>query len=790
MGTVDVGVIVTFHDRIKRTAKLAGIILPKEKSRYSSDSDDTDSLSDCSSTYSYRSPSRSLGPPPPPPPPPGPRQPFVPSTVQPQSTVAESMSLPVSSVQPPFPPPPPGFAYGPPFQARFTPQGMPIPPPPPPITGPLSSQIQKDAVSDLAYHSPILRNLLDQINPPSYTESPVKSESVISTSLPELGEKKDISKSNNTSKKDESESEGESAGITKYVAIAHLAWSRSLTLFRPAVLEPRLFKSKPTGLTFKIRTMFRSKESLAEEMRKALSDTDSHLLAFVIQGSSQNAIPHSAFHSLETTHMRTILSQLGDDTWCKTFTSLNPVEHSALGRVIRPFAHGKFHDREVLVLKVIKEEPKITAWTALLRDIRRGSAYSSATYRDGRILLAIVREQLVDGKPLNAGAGPGFPGPPPPLPLARQYQPPGFFRPGPPPLGPPPLHSSTTISDLRSHMLPARGLGPYSLNDPPPPPPPAQHWPPPPPGAPPPPPARNIYGPAINTPGSSIRTSDITPVVTNQEATIALTTYKEYTMRRCQPDSSDKPATWLRVNTTLESSGWEVVKSCVSKFESNGGNVLLAKLKLTDDQSAQVARVMDSISAMERDMRFEWCWAVIALLNGSGEIINATSNAFISVNTHTIHLIAKRSLKSPCRPLDVYNSMIRIAPPLPGPGPSKIFPPPPLNAPVITLGPKRTVSLKSESDSGSDTSTGYVRRHMRKVKTRGRRKGAVKWVRDKYVRELSRADSDFDSDSDLETKDTDVVKIDLKLRRGDDIVKKLLEMWTPQGRPVKAEFKT
>jgi hypothetical protein len=525
--------------------------------------------------------------------------------------------------------------------------------------------------------------------------------------------------------------------------------------------------------------MFRSKESLAEEMQKALYDTNSHLLAFIIQGSSQYAIPHSAFHSLETTHMRTILSQLGNDSWCKTFTSLNMVEHLTLARVTCPFAFGKPHNREVLVLKVIKEEPKLTAWTALLRDIRRGSAYSSATYRDGRIILAIVREQFVDGKPLSASAF--VPALPPPPPVARQYPPPGIFRPA--FMVPPPPPSSTMISDNRPNPLPPRGSCVISPNGPPPPPP-LQRWPPPPPG----PPARSLAGPMINTPGSSIRTSDIAAVLTDHEAAIALTSHKEYTVRRSRAETADRSGSWLCVNTTLESSSRESVWACVSKFESIGGNVLQAKLKLTEEQGVQVARVMDSIKVMERDMRFEWCWAVIALLDVSGSFLNGSSNAIISQNTHTIHLIAKRSLKPDCRPLDVYNAKMRMTPPVPGPGPPpppKAFPaPPPLSSPIKWIRKSKSRHIVSDSESGSDRSAGYVRRNIKKVKARRQRKGNSQWVGNRYAYKDPDG-SYFDSDSDLDSEDMDVVKIDLKLRRGDDVVKKLLELWTPQEISVK-----
>ena len=46
--------------------------------------------------------------------------------------------------------------------------------------------------------------------------------------------------------------------------------------------------------------------------------------------------------------------------------------------------------------------------------------------------------------------------------------------------------------------------------------------------------------------------------------------------------------------------------------------------------------------------------------------------------------------------------------------------------------------------------------------------------------ERKRGDSD-NSDSDDETVDEDVITIKLELKRGDDVVQPLLELWTPQN---------
>jgi hypothetical protein len=69
-------------------------------------------------------------------------------------------------------------------------------------------------------------------------------------------------------------------------------------------------KTKSIGLGFKLKSFFRSKEFLAAEMRKTLCDVNSQLLAFAIKEGGHRLIPHSVFHTLEATHMRTIISQV------------------------------------------------------------------------------------------------------------------------------------------------------------------------------------------------------------------------------------------------------------------------------------------------------------------------------------------------------------------------------------------------------------------------------------------------------------------------------------------------
>jgi hypothetical protein len=207
---------------------------------------------------------------------------------------------------------------------------------------------------------------------------------------------------------------------------------------RPATSEARLFKTQYSGLGFKFKSFFRSKESLGAEMKKTLSDTESHLNAFVFQRHDFRPVPHSAFHSLEATHMKTILSQINDNEWYKTFTTLDNWEHATLDRLLHPWALGKIQEREVVVLKVLQQN-RLSAWMALLSELLRSRPFPNA---NGRVILAITREKFLDGKPLPSGRyGCGPPPPPPP--------PPGWV-PVPNTVRPPPLQSpsiQTRISE-------------------------------------------------------------------------------------------------------------------------------------------------------------------------------------------------------------------------------------------------------------------------------------------------------------------------------------------------------
>jgi hypothetical protein len=583
------------------------------------------------------------------------------------------------------------------------------------------------------------------------------------------------------------------------------------------VHEPRLFKSKSHGFGFKLRTLFKSKESLAAEMQKALCDTDSQLLAFVIRGSNKRLVPHSAFHSLETTHMRTILSQLKDDTWYKTFISLNTMEHSVLQGITHSYTNGKIYERQVVVLKVIQEN-RPSAWALLLR-----KAFEKYPIPNGhRSVLAIVREQLVNGEPFapnNDVKGHYTPfsssktlsNPLPEKPLSAPNMP--VVR---PPFLPSNPGSSRMISDLEN-FCPSPTPGaffspplppppPQNFNNnprpgmggpPPPPPPPNFNYnprpgmpgpPPPPPPARGPPPPGLIGATATQQRNCSVRISDTTPL-TDYDATIALTTYNEYTVRICEAIQPDMPRSWTRVATTLESAEKHVIQERVDKFLAAGGNVIQAKMRLTDEQSDQVTRLMDELKVQERDNRFDWFWVEISLFDKDGEMVDQRLKGAddVTAKATLMHLIAKRVPKPHCRPMELYNTLMRPPPPpqankIPGGPPGGPPPRPwgPPRPPIIVQQKRRSRSRYSSSSSGSDTdsdwsssssgstSVGHVRRRIRRLRSR---KGKSR----RYVG----SDSESGSDSDSETNDP--MKLKVEIKRGDDVVKKLLDLWTPSG---------
>lgn len=188
------------------------------------------------------------------------------------------------------------------------------------------------------------------------------------------------------------------------------------------------------------------------------------------------------------------------------------------------------------------------------------------------------------------------------------------------------------------------------------------------------------------------------------------------------------------------------------------------KLRLTEQQSGQVTRLMEDLKCSERDYRFEWTWAEISLYRDGSEItvapkgdVPAPTGWNIARTATQMHLIAKRSVKASYKALDVYNE--RMSPPLP--------PKPPVSSPIIHV----DSCSDSDSDStywSSDSSVGNVRRRLRRYRA-------------KKVKKNNKVKYCFDSDSDSDdSEEEDIITVKVQLKKGDDIVKVLLDRWTPE----------
>lgn len=280
------------------------------------------------------------------------------------------------------------------------------------------------------------------------------------------------------------------------------------------------------------------------------------------------------------------------------------------------------------------------------------------------------------------------------------------------------------------------------------------------------------------------------------EALIALTTYAEYTIRQAEPIETSQPRTWFKIIITHEYNTLPDIVARVDSFKKRGGSVINSQVRLTDQQAIHMTKILEDLQMKERDHRFEWCWVELSLHNSMGEV-DLVARGHAPRTATIMHLIARRSLKREYKPYAVYSLLVRgprpgfnnglpprpgppVEMPLPMPGPP---PPPPPPQPVAAApvyidrfrprprgnGRDRGMNMSDPDDSGSsgsdsdttyDSRVGRVRRTGRNNRRMGRR----------Y------SNSEISDDSDDEE---DVIKIPIVLKRGDDVVKKLLDLWTP-----------
>lgn len=155
-------------------------------------------------------------------------------------------------------------------------------------------------------------------------------------------------------------------------------------------------------------------------MRRSFSNSESQLTAFVCQKRLIKPVPHSAFHSLEFTHLKTILAH---NTWYEVYKTLDSLERSTLHQLLHPLPETR--ERELISLKVLQEN-KANAWLHLCADLLRSPSAGprpSFSVSSGRLILVICKERLVDGKPIQDKTGLLAPIPLPPghLPYPRPF---------------------------------------------------------------------------------------------------------------------------------------------------------------------------------------------------------------------------------------------------------------------------------------------------------------------------------------------------------------------------------
>lgn len=489
-------------------------------------------------------------------------------------------------------------------------------------------------------------------------------------------------------------------------------------------------------------------------MKSALANSESQLVAYLVRGPHVQQVPHSAFHSLESTHMKTILSQLNNDEWYKTFSILFPAENDALGRILRPDGIDKPNSRDIVVLKIV-EHNRFNAWFLLVKDLLQKQAGVK------RVLLVIAREKAANIQESTLSRRRFLN-----LPIRHDFT----IQWRPPPGLPVPTRSFTRNVDLRDP--------PWS---------PASNW--------------HISFPLpCGPPPSPDFAAEASPGM-NHDARLALTIFTEYTLREKEnyPGPIQRP--WSLCQLTQESSSREALIDRIHAFNDAGGDPTELKMRLTGAQSTQISRLMDEIKLVERDQRFEWSWVEISLYKQSSMISysdlmvddqDAVCERIQSI-TH-IHLVAQRTLRPYCIPIRVYNQLM-VPPMLPtaprsGPAPPGFPPRPNYGPPCIQVEPlrrrARSISSISSSGSGSDSSSvsdnseGRVRRRLRKYR-------AKKVKKNQRIRIRSPVNSDWSASESESEEEEDVIEIRVKFSKGGDVVRALLQLWTQQDEEGKGK---
>jgi hypothetical protein len=559
----------------------------------------------------------------------------------------------------------------------------------------------------------------------------------------------------------------------------------------------------------KLKSLFRSKSSLEAEMKRTLSDANASLTAFIIQHRELRKVPHSAFHSLEYTHMRTILWQLKDNTWFKTFSDLTDAEHDAMENLLRKFLQdGKWFQRELVVLKIMQEN-KYNAWMRVMEECM-GLESGKPHHENYRIILAIVREKQCD--PDTIVVLPALPRPNKYANVVDCYDPPRVPR-VPDPL--PTMRGDKMLVDLDkpspSILEPVLPRGP-----PPSFPPGANNGPPRPQGWVRPPPAslpnNNNLGPLSASAEIQLGHSDVVQnnAVSDESAREALTSYEAFTFRPALQQPSPlaphlqlPPRTWSRCFMTREREELRVLLQRIEKFRLRGVSIIDLKLQLTEPQSAQITNLIQELNQLEKDKRFEHKMVELSMINREHGIVTKQT---AGTNIDVIHVITQRAPKQGVNPMVAYNALMNQRPPparVPPPAPpfSRGPPPPPTKSqPDIVVIPssprrrslprrpmgrsrRRSIASSYFSDSSSDSDSSF---YTVTTATSGgyRRKGKKgrKYRKGKYSdSDDSDSDSSFEEEIKARWKEDPIAIKFGKKEKGKDVVQLLLEKWTLAG---------
>jgi hypothetical protein len=541
---------------------------------------------------------------------------------------------------------------------------------------------------------------------------------------------------------------------------------------------------------------------LEAEMKRTLADTNASLTAFIVQFNEFRQVPHSAFHSLEYTHMRAILSQLKDDTWFKTFSDLIEKEHETMDRLLQKFwRDGKWFRRELVVLKIMQQN-RFNAWMRVIEECM-GLQYTKPHHENYRILLAIVREKECDPDHIIASPNTSTSAK-----VMDYYDPPQVPR-IPDPF--PAMRDDKLLVDLDKvnatlgldSSTAFRGSPPsFNTNSIPAPPPGwigpiPSAW------------SSNRNGPLSPTSNVNMGHTEVMPqnAISEEAAREALTTFGAYTLRpalvqqlHTSPLTHPPTPTWSRCFLTREHEETKVLLQRIGQFRSRGVSIIDLKLQLTEPQAAQLANIIQELNQLEPDNRFEHKMVELSMVNREHGIVTKQTTG---TNIDVIHAIVQRAPKQGVNALSTYHGLMRRGPPPRQPGWSGPRGPPPPPPVVVKKEPdiiiideprkkpskgrnstrnsgRRFSILSSSSESDSDSSAYTVSTFSSGGYLRKNRYGS----RFQNRRNSSSDDSDDSSSEEVLVARWKVDPVSIRFsqkQKGRDVVQLLLERWTRSG---------